>query len=343
MFSLFSRMTRPSSESGIFYFGDKIGMATCLDVQRGIDQSIFTRDECNDITRVTKTIADRCACRDKSGEFCNSQEQVTSRSCDVCGSVGPNLVIGDKQKEITSPGNPWSGTLCQELYDLQTEFDFSNSQCSSAQAMAKQFCQCRTPTSNALPNTCTPSEDESYPCDPTEKSNCCSGSCKFRTNLQEYVCTSQQGQTPPTSYKPWWKSKPNPRPKPNLRPNPKPISKPKPGATCRKRGRSCVRNSQCCSKKCIKGSNGKRQCKAKSKPKPIRNCRKQRKTCTRDSQCCSKNCAKAKNGRKLCLAANKKPRSLLTSTNEADPQPQLRHRRLVLGRKPLKKLNSHLD
>ena len=209
--SFHSRLTRPSSEATTFYFGDSIGMATCLDVQQGIDDNLYNPEECGQIGVITKTTSDRCMCRDEiTGGTCEALPLTSTLPCDVCEQAGSNMSIGDLKKEINTDGNIWGniGMLCEELSSLQGMFDFSPSQCGFAQEAAMDSCQCVGPDDQV--NTCLPQEDSEFRCDPTSsETNCCLGSCIFRSSEGEYVCSTKSSESPPTNYVEWWEQPTN--------------------------------------------------------------------------------------------------------------------------------------
>jgi hypothetical protein len=193
-------MTRPSTDSSSFYFGDSVGMSTCLEVQDGIDNLIYSSSQCDDIMKVTRDVVDRCMCIDvTTGEACGTSATTTAspRGCDICGSVGQDYVIFDSNQVIDDVSSLWYGLLCGELATVQSTFDFSEYQCVAAQSAAEEFCQCQPVTSSAA-ETCIPQEDTSNPCDPDDNSrSCCVGSCQFLTSMQAFVCSTRDGGTAP--------------------------------------------------------------------------------------------------------------------------------------------------
>jgi hypothetical protein len=264
-------------------------MATCQQVQRGIDTFSFGPRECGAIIAVTRTTADRCQCRDvNTGGACEPPPLTHTQNCDVCASVGQNLIIADMNKMIVEPGSMWSGTLCKELFALQKQFDFSPGQCSAAQAAAKEHCQCKNANSPA--NVCLPEENEEYPCNPTNSPNCCAGSCRYRLAQGQYVCTLKDAQTPPSSYTPWWKLVQS-----GVRPS---------TSTCRANGKSCRYHSRCCSKKCLTGPQGYRICAGPNYCRPLGL------SCKSNARCCSKKCARKSNSNKRVCVSNSRRRRL---------------------------------
>lgn len=277
-----SRLTRPSSSSTEFYFGPDVGMATCQQVQRGIDNFSFGPKECGAIIAVTRTTSDRCQCRDvNTGGACEPPPLTHTQNCDVCGSVGNNLIIGDMNKMIVEPGSMWSGTLCKELFALQKQFDFSPGQCSAAQAAAKEHCQCKNVNTPA--DQCLPEEREEYPCNPTNSPNCCVGKCRYRFAQGQYVCTLKDAQTPPSAYTPWWTIVQS-----GVRPSTS-------TSTCRANNKSCRSHSRCCSGKCLTGPKGYRICAGPNYCRPLGL------SCTSSARCCSKKCVR-KSGKKVCVS-----------------------------------------
>ncbi|KAI2512628.1 hypothetical protein MHU86_1847 [Fragilaria crotonensis] len=193
-------MTRPSTDGSSFYFGDSIGMSTCLEVQNGIDNSIYSSSQCDDIMKVTRDVVDRCLCVDiTTGDACGTSATTTvsPRGCDICGSVGQDYVASDSNQVIDDVSSLWYGLLCGELVSLQSTFDFCEDQCVAAQSAAEEFCQCQPVTASAA-EACIPQEDTSNPCDPDDDSkSCCVGSCQYLSSMQAFVCTTRDGYPAP--------------------------------------------------------------------------------------------------------------------------------------------------
>jgi hypothetical protein len=182
-----SKMTRPSSDAGTFYFGPLIGMSSCEEVQLGIDSNLFSRNECHEISKITNTFADRCMCRDaETGGDCKSRDVWKRQGCKLCGNKGGNLVIGDESSNIDDPSSIWNGVTCEELAMQESLFDFSDIQCDAARTAAQTFCSCQHTNDNANDN-CIALRDA---CNP-EQDNCCKGSCKYLSTLQTYACSEK--------------------------------------------------------------------------------------------------------------------------------------------------------
>ena len=245
-------------------------MATCLDVQDGIDDHLYNPEECGRIGVVTKTTSDRCMCRDEiTGGPCEALPLTNTLPCDVCELAGSNMAIGDLKKGIYTVGNIWgTGTQCGELASMQNYFEFSPSQCLFAQEAAMDHCQCVGPDDQV--NTCLPQEDSEYPCNPNDReTNCCIGSCMFRASEGEYVCSTKSSEGVTAGYVPWWAEATDPDAVKDQAPavedqapDADTFEDPTPGptfnsipTTCKEGGEQCDADNDCCeSMQCQQGS-----------------------------------------------------------------------------------------
>jgi hypothetical protein len=238
-------------------------MATCLDVQDGIDDHLYNPEECGQIGVVTKTTSDRCMCRDEiTGETCEPLPLTNTLPCDVCELAGSDMAIGDLKKGIFTNGNIWgTGTLCGELASMQDYFQFSPMQCLAAQEATMEYCQCVGPDDQV--NTCLPQEDSEYPCNPNDsETNCCTGSCMFRASEGEYVCSTKSPESVYASYVPWWAEATDPDTVEDQAPDAETFENPTPGpifntipTTCNEGGEQCDADDDCCgSMQCQQGS-----------------------------------------------------------------------------------------
>lgn len=224
---------------------------TCGDIWAGVNAFLFNPEECGAIQEKTLSTLDPCGCvATKTQASCEPPPATNRQSCDIC--VGKGNAVGDPNKIVQ--GGMWEGNPCSDLFSLQDQFDFSESQCAQAQDAAAAHCQCHDSTKYTEVNAviqCHAQEDGDDPCykdDPD--SICCIGECKFRWSQGENVCTTKPAEDPGDYQIP---SEVGNTGIPNFTWGD--LSAPE--GTCGNGGDSCVEEADCCaSMKCVQGNLG---------------------------------------------------------------------------------------